>query len=112
MKLTPPDAKAFAALEQLVLQFSFEGETLHVAYAFGVKKPIAHVMGYFVSILRERIATFEAPAPPKADDPSALHNLAATAVIGISIKQSDTEREIRARLGVVLATGGGAIPSC
>ncbi|HEX4349232.1 MAG TPA: SPFH domain-containing protein [Verrucomicrobiae bacterium] len=55
------------------------------AYLFGVKSPIIHVMGYFVSILRERIATFEAPAPPKADDPSALHNLAATAVIGISI---------------------------
>ena len=32
------------------------------AYLFGVKNPIAHVMGYFVSVLRERIATFEAPA--------------------------------------------------
>ena len=32
------------------------------AYIFGVKKPIAHVMGYFVSVLRERIANFEAPA--------------------------------------------------
>ena len=32
------------------------------AYLFGVKNPIAHVMGYFVSILRERIANFEAPA--------------------------------------------------
>src|SRR5215469_16965921 len=32
------------------------------AYSFGVKNPIAHVMGYFVSVLRERIATFEAPA--------------------------------------------------
>ena len=31
------------------------------AYLFGVKNPIAHVMGYFVSILRERIANFEAP---------------------------------------------------
>ncbi len=36
------------------------------AYLFGVKKPIAHVMGYFVSVLRERIATFEAPADPNA----------------------------------------------
>ncbi len=33
------------------------------AYLFGVKRPLAHVMGYFVSILRERIATFTAPAP-------------------------------------------------
>jgi regulator of protease activity HflC (stomatin/prohibitin superfamily) len=31
------------------------------AYIFGVKNPIAHVMGYFVSVLRERIANFEAP---------------------------------------------------
>jgi regulator of protease activity HflC (stomatin/prohibitin superfamily) len=34
------------------------------AYLFGVKKPIAHVMGYFISVLRERIATFEAPPDP------------------------------------------------
>jgi regulator of protease activity HflC (stomatin/prohibitin superfamily) len=31
------------------------------AFLFGVKNPIAHVMGYFVSILRERIANYEAP---------------------------------------------------
>jgi regulator of protease activity HflC (stomatin/prohibitin superfamily) len=31
------------------------------AYIFGVNRPISHVMGYFVSVLRERIATFEAP---------------------------------------------------
>ncbi len=37
------------------------------AYLFGVKSPIAHVMGYFVSVLRERIATFEAPVDPKSD---------------------------------------------
>jgi len=29
------------------------------AYLFGVKNPIAHVMVYFVSVLRERIANFE-----------------------------------------------------
>jgi len=57
------------------------------AYLFGVKRPITHVMGYFVSILRERIATFEAPPPTAArtGDPSALHNLAAAAAMGISI---------------------------
>ncbi len=32
------------------------------AYLFGVKRPIIHVMGYFVSILRQRIASFEAQA--------------------------------------------------
>lgn len=31
------------------------------AYLFGIKSPIVHVMGYFVSILREKIATYEAP---------------------------------------------------
>jgi regulator of protease activity HflC (stomatin/prohibitin superfamily) len=29
------------------------------AYFFGIKHPIIHVMGYFVAILRERIASFE-----------------------------------------------------
>ncbi len=46
------------------------------AYLFGVKSPIIHVMGYFVSILRERIASFEAPT----DDA-----LAGLGVAGISI---------------------------
>jgi regulator of protease activity HflC (stomatin/prohibitin superfamily) len=36
------------------------------AYLFGVKKPIAHVMGYFVSVLRERIANFEVPKSAEA----------------------------------------------
>ncbi len=30
------------------------------AFMFGVKQPFAHIMGYFVSVLRERIATFQA----------------------------------------------------
>lgn len=30
------------------------------AYLFGVKTPIIHVMGYFIAILRQRIASFEA----------------------------------------------------
>jgi regulator of protease activity HflC (stomatin/prohibitin superfamily) len=38
------------------------------AYLFGIKFPIAHVMGYFVSLLRERIANFEAPANSKTLD--------------------------------------------
>ena len=32
------------------------------AYRFGVKHPFVHEMGYFISVLRERIANFEAPA--------------------------------------------------
>jgi regulator of protease activity HflC (stomatin/prohibitin superfamily) len=37
------------------------------AYFFGVASPIAHVMGYFISILRERIANFESPT--KSSEP-------------------------------------------
>jgi regulator of protease activity HflC (stomatin/prohibitin superfamily) len=38
------------------------------AYLFGVRKPVAHVLGYFVSILRDRIANFEAPSKGTASD--------------------------------------------
>ncbi len=42
------------------IRFRVSDQNLY-AYLFGVKNPPAHVMGYFVSILRERIANFEAP---------------------------------------------------
>lgn len=38
VKLSPPDAKGFVALEQLVLLFRYEENTLHLSYTFGVKK--------------------------------------------------------------------------
>lgn len=38
------------------------------AYLFAVKSPIVHVMGYFISILRERIASFESPTPITEED--------------------------------------------
>ena len=31
------------------------------AYLFGIQRPLEHVMGYFVSVLRERISTFTDP---------------------------------------------------
>lgn len=40
------------------------------AYLFGVTTPIAHVMGYFISILRERVANFEAPVKDTANQTS------------------------------------------
>ncbi len=66
------------------------------AYLFGIKKPYAHVMGYFVSILRERIANFEAPRAAKvaiaADD--LTPGIADSAsVIGISI--NDLRKNLR-----------------
>ncbi len=41
------------------LRYKVSEQNLY-AFLFGVMNPIAHVMGYFVSILRERIAIFEA----------------------------------------------------
>jgi regulator of protease activity HflC (stomatin/prohibitin superfamily) len=38
------------------------------ACIFGVKNPIVHVMGFFVSILRQRIADFEAPTTGSATE--------------------------------------------
>jgi regulator of protease activity HflC (stomatin/prohibitin superfamily) len=61
------------------------------AFLFGVKNPIAHVMGYFVSILRERIANFEAPAPPATERDSQPTD--ATLVSGISI--NDLRKNLR-----------------
>ena len=57
-------------------------------FLFGIKNPYAHVMGYFVSVLRERIANFEAPA---AATPEGTHDSAA--VIGISI--NDLRKNLR-----------------
>ena len=62
------------------------------AYLFGVKRPIVHVMGYFVSVLRERIANFEAPRPVIHGGP--LPDIeAATASAGISI--NDLRKNLR-----------------
>ncbi len=45
------------------LRFKAAEQNLY-AFLFGVKNPVAHVMGYFISILRERIANFEAASDP------------------------------------------------
>lgn len=41
------------------------------AYLFGVSRPISHITGYFVSLLRDKIASFEAKNPA-SEDPSAF----------------------------------------
>jgi len=63
------------------------------AFLFGVKRPIAHVMGYFVSVLRERIATFEAPKPTEAAAVSELTSSEAVAAYGVSI--NDLRKNLR-----------------
>jgi regulator of protease activity HflC (stomatin/prohibitin superfamily) len=69
------------------------------AYLFGIKRPIVHVMGYFTSVLRERIANFEAPrqAPTPASAPAPTSVVptpeVATAAIGVSI--NDLRKNLR-----------------
>lgn len=58
------------------------------AFLFGIKNPFAHIMGYFVSVLRERIANFEAPVTPTDND-----SPDAASVIGISI--NDLRKNLR-----------------
>jgi regulator of protease activity HflC (stomatin/prohibitin superfamily) len=66
------------------------------AYLFGVKNPIAHVMGYFVSVLRERIATFEAPPEPNAPAASGSASTAAgNALGGGGISINDLRKNLR-----------------
>ena len=71
------------------------------AYLFAVKKPVVHVMAYFVSILRERIANFEAKPITVAavvvendgNSPVTVPDLPAREVIGVSI--NDLRKNLR-----------------
>lgn len=65
------------------------------AFLFGVKNPIIHVMGYFISILRERIANFEAPAKPVLVDEQVISEVVPdiNAVAGVSI--NDLRKNLR-----------------
>ena len=68
------------------------------AYLFGIKRPFVHVMGYFVSVLRQRIANFEAkPVPietaPGDTAPSAAAPIASTEMTGVSI--NDLRKNLR-----------------
>ena len=65
------------------IRFSVSDKNLY-AYVFGVKNPVAHVMGYFISILRERIAVFEAPKI-KAGEGADSDPFVASRVQGVSI---------------------------
>jgi regulator of protease activity HflC (stomatin/prohibitin superfamily) len=62
-------------------------------YLFGVKRPIAHVMGYFIAVLRERIANFEAPPVAAAATAPVPNPEVATAAIGVSI--NDLRKNLR-----------------
>jgi regulator of protease activity HflC (stomatin/prohibitin superfamily) len=63
------------------------------AFLFGVKQPFVHVMGYFVSVLRERIANFEAPAHADSSLPLGSQPADASIVTGVSI--NDLRKNLR-----------------
>lgn len=60
------------------------------AYLFAVRNPIIHVMGYFISILRERIANFEAPPIIIAEEGGGANTLS---IAGVSI--NDLRKNLR-----------------
>jgi regulator of protease activity HflC (stomatin/prohibitin superfamily) len=67
------------------------------AFLFGIKKPFVHVTGYFVSVLRQKIASFEARQPPPGAGDAALQPALALVpgaeMIGVSI--NDLRKNLR-----------------
>lgn len=74
------------------IRFRISDRNLY-AYLFGVKRPFAHVMGYFISVLRERIANFEAPAG--GDALVALESQPADASIVTGVSINDLRKNLR-----------------
>ena len=62
------------------------------AYLFGIKRPFVHVMAYFVSVLRQRIASFEAKPAAAPADPAAAA-VATGEMVGVSI--NDLRKNLR-----------------
>jgi len=60
------------------------------AFLFGTKKPFVHVMAYFVSVLRQRIANFQAPAAAGEEPALAIPG---SEMIGVSI--NDLRKNLR-----------------
>jgi regulator of protease activity HflC (stomatin/prohibitin superfamily) len=75
------------------IRYRVSGANLY-AYLFGVKNPVGHVMAYFVSVVRERIADFEAPkAKPVTGAGSRETAEEMSAMAGISI--NDIRKHMR-----------------
>jgi len=62
------------------------------AFLFGIKQPLVHVMGYFVAVLRQRIANFEAKPLPGAGGVLAA-GVPGAEVTGVSI--NDLRKNLR-----------------
>jgi regulator of protease activity HflC (stomatin/prohibitin superfamily) len=54
------------------------------AYLFGVQSPLEHVMGYFISVLRERIANFTDPKGPSLVNQEEIANDASSTTVELS----------------------------
>lgn len=69
------------------------------AFLFGIKKPFVHVLAYFVSVLRQRIANFEAkPLPLPAAETGAAPEPAVAALVGgemTGISINDLRKNLR-----------------
>jgi regulator of protease activity HflC (stomatin/prohibitin superfamily) len=87
------------------IRFSVSESNLY-AFLFGVKNPIAHVMGYFISILRERIANFKAPRADGAPEDLRFEGISINDLrknVNLLNEQMDREcRSSAARYGMVL----------
>jgi regulator of protease activity HflC (stomatin/prohibitin superfamily) len=65
-------------------------ETNLYAFLFGIKKPLVHVMGYFVSVLRQKIANFQAKQPATLPVSTGIPG---SEVVGVSI--NDLRKNLR-----------------
>lgn len=71
------------------------------AYLFGVSQPAAHVMGYFVSVLRDRIATFHGEAADHAVEGVSINDLRKN-LSSINQYMEEACRKTAARYGIEL----------
>lgn len=71
------------------------------AYLFGVAHPAAHVVGYFVSVLRDRIATFHGDAADSAVEGVSINDLRRNLSL-INSFMEEACRKTAARYGVDL----------
>ena len=71
------------------------------AYLFGVANPEVHVIGYFISVLRDRIATFQGEATESAVEGVSINDLRKN-LSSINRYMEETCRKTAARYGVEL----------
>lgn len=74
------------------------------AYVFGVDNPPAHIMGYFISVLRDRIATFENQTASEGVEPTegiSINDLRKN-LSSINQYMEETSKKTAARYGIEL----------